>query len=120
MTRATGFAASAVFATFTSQAHATGLDLTCSGDALNWRIALHDMQAKMTLIDVADMDVMDDTAAMGQDWPRALTLVGDRNTAILILDPRNCGVKATDYAATVLTQQGQTPILLTGCCVANE
>ncbi|MEM1233247.1 MAG: hypothetical protein AAGH70_03900 [Pseudomonadota bacterium] len=60
------------------------------------------------------MDVPHTARAGGADWPRALTLIGDRDTGILILHDRAC--EGGSHEAQMLTQRGQTPILLTGCC----
>lgn len=63
-------------------------------------------------------DVPHFTIAEGRDWPRAYSLIADFDTAILIVDQLACrlGEQQTSHAAQILTQRGQTPILLTGCC----
>ena len=103
----------------TLPAQALEADLACSGDAFAWRLEITGDSATLSLGTNTRMDVMHEAIAEGQEWPRALTLIGDRDTAIVILEPRTCpGDPDASHTAEVLTQRGQTPILLTGCCRA--
>ena len=109
-----------VFAALLAATSASAQDLTlmCSGEALDWSITLDGQNAEMNIGFLSDLEVMATTIAEGADWPRALTLLGNQDTAILILDqiPEASDEDAT-HTAQVLTQRGQTPILLTGTCV---
>ncbi|MEM9437639.1 MAG: hypothetical protein AAGA15_11405 [Pseudomonadota bacterium] len=60
------------------------------------------------------MDIPSIVDAEGDAWPKALTLIGERDTGILLLHDRVC--EGGTHEAQMLTQRGQTPILLTGCC----
>ncbi|MEM6634862.1 MAG: hypothetical protein AAF667_03120 [Pseudomonadota bacterium] len=100
-------------------APATQLTLTCEGEAPAWRLDLNDVHARLTVEAPLDMSVELSTDAMGRQWPKALTLVSTRDTAIVLLDKQQCGAEGADMSAMVLTQRGQTPILLAGCCVTN-
>lgn len=78
--------------------------------------------AALTLDREIAMSVMDEAFAEGQrKWPRALTLVGERDTAIVLLESETCAVNHTQFPfqAQILTQRGTVPILLTGCCEAT-
>ena len=102
-------------------AFAQELALVCDGHTLGWQLRLDGNTASLSFGTVTQMDVMDDTTADGAEWPRALTLIGNRDTGILILEPRACtGDPDADFNAELLTQRGQTPILLTGCCRVVE
>lgn len=94
--------------------------LGCSGVAPAWTLTLDGDAARFAMPEsgrpVTRMQVMQRSAAEGRDWPRAMTLIGKTDTAILLLEREPCG--AAPVRAHVLTQQGQRPILLTGCCVA--
>lgn len=88
--------------------------LVCTGSDPHWRL---DLDAGVGVLDYllrTEMELMLTTVAEGQDGPRALTLVGERDTAIVLLHDRACGTAQVE--AQILTQRGQTPILLTGCC----
>lgn len=74
--------------------------------------------AALHLLGRADMDLMHQTTAEGRDWPRAFTLIGERDTAIVLIEREDCN--GLPYRAHLFTQRGQTPILLTGCCEARE
>jgi hypothetical protein len=87
--------------------------LHCIGTAPEWRLNLVD-QADFTFAGTTTLDIPHIATAEGQEWPKALTLIGDRDSGILILHRRICGT--APYEAQMLTQRGQTPILLTGCC----
>ena len=89
----------------------------CEGFAPDWRVegtaaVDFDWEGRVAL------DVMH--TALGENDPdvRAYTFVGLRDTAILITKAQACDIRGTtwDYAATVLTQRGQTPVVLSGCC----
>ena len=100
---------------------ASELDLICQGETDGWHLELEGDEASLTLVSPTEMSVMDETRADAADWPRALTLIGDNDTAILILDPRACMLDPqADYSAELLTQRANSPIFLTGCCRIAE
>ena len=88
--------------------------LDCSGSAPDWALILTDDVARLDFQRQSDMTIPHRTSAEGQDWPQALTLINRFDTAIAIIDKRQCA--SGPYTAHVLTQRGETPILLTGCC----
>ncbi|MEM6276566.1 MAG: hypothetical protein AAF714_06415 [Pseudomonadota bacterium] len=90
----------------------SALTATCLGNG--WSLDLLGEQAEFTFPAATQLDVPHTAQAEGADWPRALTLIGDRDTGILILHDREC--EGGSHEAQMLTQRGQTPILLTGCC----
>ncbi len=92
------------------------LNLSCSGE--NWSLELRGTEVQFSFMRDTQMEVMLDTPAEGQEWPRAMTLIGERDSGVLIIDVRACG--ASPYSAEVLTQRSITPILLVGCCEALE
>ena len=107
----------AICVALTSPAFAQGYD--CSGDAPDWKLTFDQAQARFLFPTPTEMDVMQTNAAEGRDWPQAFTLIGDRDTAIVLLEQEAC---APDHPirSHVLTQRGQTRILLTGCCRPAE
>ncbi|KAG1655730.1 Envelope biogenesis factor ElyC [Nymphon striatum] len=59
-----------------------------------------------------ELDIAWETPAEGAAWPRVLTLLGRGTSAIVILEqPRDA-----TYPIRILTQRGETPLLLVGGC----
>ncbi|MCP3972301.1 MAG: hypothetical protein GY717_18655 [Rhodobacteraceae bacterium] len=98
---------------------ASAAQFLCRGDP-GWILDFDESLARFTFLGVTEMEVMLETRAEGADWPRAFTLVGERDTAIVLVENEICpsGGEAQDlpYRTRVFTQRGQRPILLTGCC----
>jgi len=94
--------------------------LSCRGD--NWSLALNWETATFEHDKVLEMTVPQYSVAEGHDWPVAVTLISDFDTAIAIIDKRQCQANGVDafYTAEVLTQRGTVPVLLTGCCMVLE
>lgn len=90
--------------------------LICEGHMPEWSLHITDDTAKFDFQRQSDMTIPQRTTAEGRDWPHALTLISTFDTAIVIIDRQECETAA--YTAQVLTQRGETPILLTGCCAA--
>lgn len=97
--------------------------LLCGGTDPVWNLVLDDGRGAYTSPEQPDAiayDVRLTTPAEGRAWPRALTLIGPRDTAIVLLDRSQCGITGSDrdhpYAAHLMTQRGTDAILLTGCC----
>ena len=115
---------SILLATLLALAHPALADaMQCYGTLPAWSLSLTDGQSVLTTDRNIPMEVMDITTAEGdRDWPRALTLVGRSDTAIVLIDQEACQLNSRDYPyqAQVLTQYGTVPILLTGCCEAQE
>ena len=90
----------------------------CIGDAPDWRLDFDTAQARFVFPAPTEMEVVQHSAAEGRDWPRAFTLIGARDTAIVVLEDQTCTTSGGPQPLQihVLTQRGQTPILLTGCC----
>jgi len=91
----------------------------CTGQDPDWQLQFDEVQAQLVFPATTDMDVMLITRPQGRDWPQAYTLIGERDTAIVLLENENCAPDAA-FRAHVMTQRGQTPILLTGCCETQE
>ena len=93
-------------------------DLTCQGQSPDWSLDITQDTAQFDFQRKSDMTIPHTATAEGQDWPRALTLISRNDTAIVIIDQRQCDGDA--FHAQVLTQRGETPVLLTGCCTATQ
>lgn len=96
--------------------------IECQGVLPGWSLSIDGTEASLTTDEDKELQVLDQTQAEGRDWPRALTLVGGTNTAILIIEHEMCQInEATQpFQAQVLTQIGTVPVLLTGCCTVQE
>ena len=89
--------------------------LHCTGTQTNWQAKLADDTATFQLLDrVGDYTVELTTPAKNDPVTKAYTLVGNIDTAILIVSPGRCNT--ADHTAYVLTQERSEAILLTGCC----
>ena len=91
-------------------------DWLCSGEAPAWELRLAGGTARFSYPAPTEMDLMLETPAENADWPRAFTLIGERDTAILLIDRDACNGGEAARQGMVLTQRAQTPILLAGCC----
>lgn len=103
----------------TAPAQTLGTVIFCAGSDPDWTLEATETGATFTFQRASDMTEMLVTIAEGADWPRALTYVGRGDSAILMLENTACASDTTTgpLTARVLTQRGQTPILLTGCCL---
>lgn len=99
-------------------AAAMDFDLTCEGIEPDWKLSTKDDTAQFRYLRDSDMTLMLTTFAQGRDWPIALTYVGRGDSAILMIEPDACD--AGDLRATILTQRGDTPVLLLGCCTRED
>ncbi len=89
----------------------------CEGTAPDWQLDLAPDTAQFRLpltTPARHFDIPQHSSAEGHDWPQAFTLIADFDTAIVVLDAAQCGDMS--LRAHILTQRGETPILLTGCC----
>lgn len=88
------------------------LALECSGSDPDWTLSLQDDAATFSFLDrTTDMSIPQRSTPEGLDWPKAMTLIGLRDSAIVILEAPDNG-----QDIRVLTQRGETPILLVGRC----
>ena len=92
--------------------------MTCEGTDPDWAIAVDGDTAVFDFQRESELSLMLTTPAQGGDWPVALTFVGRGDSAILIVENGLCG--GEDHGARVLTQRGETPLLLTGCCYSDR
>ena len=102
--------------TLTHQAKAQSLDtpLSCFGETPDWSLEITQDNAAFDFRRTSDLTLALTTKAQGVEWPRALTFVGRGDSAIVILEDLACD--GNELTARVLTQRGETPLLLTGCC----
>ena len=89
-------------------------NLVCEGTEPAWSLHIDAETARFLFQRDSDMTIPQRSVAEGRTWPQALTLVSRNDTAIVIIDSQSCD--GAPYSADVLTQRGQPPILLTGCC----
>lgn len=102
---------------------ATVPPLICGGVEPSWTVTIADgrgtfatpAQPDPTLYDIPLI-----TKAEGRPWPRVITLIGRGDTALVIINERQCTDTMSDeiypYEATLLTQRRSEAIALTGCC----
>ena len=99
-------------------AMAEELSLVCSGSDPDWTLRYDGTAAEFSFTDrTSRLDVPQKSTAEGAEWPKAATLIGPRDSAIIVIHRRAC--EAMDYEMQVLTQRGETPLLLTGCCISE-
>ncbi len=106
-------AATAVCAS-TTFAQSLDTPLVCGGSAPDWSLAITGDVAEFEFVRQSNMTLALTTTAQGAEWPRALTLVGRGDSAIVILENMMC--ETGTLTARILTQRGETPVFLTGCC----
>lgn len=91
---------------------------SCAGSGPDWELEIGPARATFEFQRKNHFDIPQQSAAEGRDWPKAMTLIAEFDTAIVVLDRGDCNTHP--IRAHVLTQRGQTPILLTGCCEVKE
>lgn len=114
----------AALVAFTALAGSAQADppLACEGYDPDWFLTLAGPVAQLRYLRKTDFEIPQHSVAEGKDWPRAYTLVAEFDTAIVLIDKDDCklGDQTWPIKAHVLTQRGQTPILLSGCCTVAE
>ncbi|MEM0944052.1 MAG: hypothetical protein AAGI70_08905 [Pseudomonadota bacterium] len=96
--------------------------LLCGGVEPNWSVRIEGDRASFSEPgqDAIPYDIPHRVQAEGRSYPRALTLIGQRSTAVALVDQRQCLDGMADqprpFALEFLTQRALEPILLTGCC----
>ena len=98
------------------------LPYACEGSDPDWFLTLAGPVATFDYLRKNTFDIPQTNTAEGRDWPRAYTLIAEFDTAIVLIDEKTCELNGRPWPITahVLTQRGQTPILLTGCCTVAE
>jgi hypothetical protein len=94
-------------------------DYACAGSNPNWTLEITGATASFSFVNADSLDIPHISTAKDRDWPKALTLLGGRDTAIVILNKHLCSTaEITNYPieANILTQNAETPVILTGCC----
>lgn len=96
--------------------------LTCEGHDPDWFLTLAGPEAQFTFQRKNSFDIPQSSVAEGRNWPRAYTLIAEFDTAIVVVNEVQCDLEGRTWPITahVLTQRGQHPILLTGCCTVAE
>ena len=98
--------------------------LACEGNSPDWQLGIYGDTAQFSFDGgVVDMTIPQRTQAENADFPKALTLLAARDTAIVILNERSCDtdfVTSFPIEANILTQQSETPVILRGCCTVAE
>lgn len=84
-------------------------DIACQGQDPDWSLSTNGDVADFSFERASELQVMQDDRALNADNTRAMTLVGPRDSAIVVLHE-------DQKLATVLTQRGQTPVILAGTC----
>jgi len=108
----------AAFCALPATAETEADPLSCSGP--QWSLDIASDRAKFSYRRKSDLNLMLETFAAGAQWPRALTFVGRGDSAIVILEDgaacRYADTPNSTISAQILTQRGELPVLLTGCC----
>jgi len=97
--------------------------MTCEGGNPDWTLSVTADSAQFSFSEAKSFDIPQRTQANERDWPKALTLITEHETAIVILNEAQCSNETvTDYPieAFILTQRAQTPVILRGCCTVAE
>ncbi len=93
-------------------------DLLCEGSSPDWSLTVSGDTAVFDFQRESQLSLMLTTPAEGRDWPVALTFIGRGDSAILMVDQGTC--EGESLNASVLTQRGETPLLLVGCCYRDR
>ena len=95
---------------------AFGQALQCQGSAPDWQLEKSAEAASFTFLGkTTAFEIPQFSEAEGEVGATAYSLIADFDTAILLVDERQCGADAP-LTAYVLTQKGMEAILLRGCC----
>ena len=93
----------------------------CEGFAPDWRLEGPDDALTLTWLGETTFSLRHSAHAEDGSPVTAMTLLADRDTALLITRAQSCRVRSANWpiAATLLTQRQQTPVVLTGCCLTE-
>ena len=108
-----------------AQDTALPLPLLCGGDGPDWDLSINADGVEFNYLRESTLEIGLETRPANAQWPVALTMVGRGDTAIAIIDQGQCKwdeMAETDnaFSIEVLTQRGETPVLLVGCCVRPD
>jgi len=92
-------------------------ELTCSGQDPAWVLTTTETGAIFVFDRMTEMAVMQDDTAVNADHTRAMTLVGARDSGILVVTTAACN--NLELQGTYLTQRAESPIILSGCCTVD-
>lgn len=99
-----------------ASAQSVSSSFSCRGSDPDWSLSIDAEAATFDFLRTSAMTVALETQPQNADWPRAVTLIGRGDSAIVILENQTC--ETGNITARVLTQRGETPVFLTGCCDA--
>ena len=92
----------------------------CKGVDPVWKLTMDNTSAEFDLRGkIGKFRVELTTVAKGRDAPSARSLVGDFDTAIVILNDHMCE-DGISTSVSILTQDDTAAILLAGCCVLGN
>lgn len=100
--------------------------LLCGGVEPFWSLELTSEAALYTDPDTGEIDytIPDERIAEGRHWPRVMTLLAARDTAIAVLRPAACSDtmsdRSLDWSIDLLTQRRGEAVVYTGCCRAPD
>lgn len=98
--------------------------LLCGGVEPSWSLEIDAEAALFTAPDAPQIDyiIRDVKQAEGRPWPRILTLLAERDTALVLVRPQSCSDTMSDrefpWMIDMLTQRAGEAIAFTGCCRA--
>lgn len=98
--------------------------LLCGGVEPFWSLQLDAEGATYGTPDQPRIDylIVDQRAALGREWPKAITLAAPNDTALALLRPQTCSDgmsdRVMDWTIDMLTQRDDEAVVLTGCCRA--
>ena len=97
---------------------ALDFDLGCTGSDPDWTLSTQGDTARFEFGYDSELSLMLTTQAQGHDWPIAMTYIGRGDSVIAVIEPAAC--ETGDIRATLLTQRGETPLMLVGCCTRQD
>lgn len=86
---------------------------SCFGEDPDWTLEIEGTTATLDYQRASDLTLMLSTSPEGFDWPQAYTFIGRGDSAIVI---REATQRDNSSKVRVLTQRGETPLLLVGKC----
>lgn len=100
------------------------LPLSCEGNSPDWFLDVlseNDVRFRFAGRETR-FAIPQETAAEGRSWPYAMTLLAHTDTAFLLFEREDCETASlqADMRLHIFTQRGDTPTLLTGCCLRTE
>lgn len=90
-------------------------NFTCQGSDIEWEFLAFDDIATFDYQRISELTLALTTVPEGQNWPRAYTFIGRGDSAIVIVEP----LVENSHPVRILTQRGETPLLLVGTCTLD-